>query len=228
MPTPPPPGDVPSCAEGGVLGVLPGTLGCLQATEAMKLLLGHTDGLLSGRLLVVDAMTMRFSEAKLNRLPDREPITELIDYKGFCGGPKEAKAEKGSPSDKGGRTMDEAESSSDESTDELGYETITPKECVAKLVNDGWSPWVLDVRLQSENDIVCLPFTDKVVPHRSVHDTDIPVDGDVLVYCKAGVRGKKACLKLINEYNVEPNRLYNLDGGVMRWQTDIDPSMPRY
>jgi adenylyltransferase/sulfurtransferase len=221
LPTPPPPGDVPSCAEGGVLGVLPGTMGCLQATEAIKLILGvRNENLLSGRVLVLDAMAMKFHEIGLKRAPDREPITELIEYQGFCGGPRQQP-----PAAADGRTLDEAESSVADD-DNVPFHEIEPTECLEKLVS-GWSPWVLDVRLRTENDIVQLPFTDRVVPHRTVKVTDIPADGDVLVYCKAGVRGKKACNKLI-EAGVDADRLYNLEGGIMRWQKDVDPSMPRY
>lgn len=233
LPTPPPPGDVPSCAEGGVLGVLPGTMGCLQATEAIKYILGRREGLVSGRVLVFDAMAMKFSEIGLPKMADREPITELIDYQGFCAGPKiavktndkEAKRPANTGGDeKTGRTMDEAEEST--STTEDSFQTLKPQECLDKLVK-GWSPWVLDVRLQTENDIVALPFTDRVSPHRTVRVTDIPEDGDVLVYCKAGVRGKKACDRLI-ELGIPADRLYNLDGGIMKWRNDIDTTMPKY
>ena len=88
LPTPPPPGDVPSCAEGGVLGVLPGTMGCLQATEVIKYILGKKEGLASGRVVVFDAMNMKFSDVGLKKQPNRQEITELIDYQGFCAGPK--------------------------------------------------------------------------------------------------------------------------------------------
>ena len=216
LPTPPPPGDVPSCAEGGVLGVLPGTMGCLQATEAIKLILGKGD-LLTGRVLVFDALQLKFSEVGLSRNPDRTPIAELIDYQGFCGGPTQTVT----PPD--GRTMDEEAFDASEAP---SFHSLDPKEALHKL-QAGWSPYVLDVRLPTEHDIVSLPFTDSVVPHRTVRIRDIPVDGDVLVYCKAGVRGKKACHILI-EQGVAPDRLYNLDGGIMRWQKDVDPSMPRY
>ena len=223
LPTPPPPGDVPSCAEGGVLGVLPGTMGCLQATEVLKIILGKEKGLLVGRVLVFDAMDMRFGEMGLARNPDRTEIEELIDYQGFCAGPK---APPKAPEAANGRTMDEAESDGDGGSDEPKYRSIDPAECMEKLAG-GWSPWVLDVRLQSENDIVSLPFTDAVSPHRTVVPSDVPRDGEVLVYCKAGVRGKKACGRLI-ELGVDPERLYNLDGGIMRWQSEVDTSMPRY
>ena len=231
LPTPPPPGDVPSCAEGGVLGVLPGTMGCLQATEAIKYILGRREGLVSGRVLVFDAMAMKFSEIGLPKMSDREPIMELIDYQGFCAGPKVASKEtkKASPDKKnaGGRTMDEAEdTASSADSDANSFQNLEPQECLDKLVK-GWSPWVLDVRLQTENDIVALPFTDRVSPHRTVRVTDIPEDGDVLVYCKAGVRGKKACDRLI-KLGIPADRLYNLDGGIMRWRRDIDTTMPQY
>ena len=229
LPTPPPPGNVPSCAEGGVLGVLPGTMGCLQATEAIKYLMGKKDGLTSGRVLVFDAMAMRFREHGLIRQPDRETITELIDYQGFCAGPKTGPSPATTTTtNTNGRTMDEAETADATTTNEDGetFHSIDPAPCLQRLA-DGWSPWVLDVRLQTEHDIVALPFTDHVKPHRQVDWGDIPKEGDVLVYCKAGVRGKKACNRLI-ERGVAANRLFNLEGGIMRWQKEIDPRMPRY
>jgi len=226
LPTPPPPGDVPSCAEGGVLGVLPGTMGCLQATEAIKLILGRSrEALLVGRVLVFDAMRMKFSEMGLTRDAERAPVTELIDYQGFCGGPQTQPQQQPTESTNG-RTMDEAESAQGTATDAAKFHGIQPKECMEKLVN-GWSPFVLDVRLKTENDIVQLPFTDRVVPHRTVRVTDVPAEGDVLVYCKAGVRGKKACHQLV-QAGVDASRLYNLEGGILGWQKDVDSSMPRY
>jgi sulfur-carrier protein adenylyltransferase/sulfurtransferase len=229
LPVPPSPGDVPSCAEGGVLGVLPGTMGCLQATEAIKLILGHHEGLLSGRVLIFHALSMKFSEVGLQRSIDREPIQELCDYHGFCGGPKQIASisqEKVNGLDGGGRrTMDESEQSGDVTT-LPSFHTVEPRACFESLVG-GWTPWVLDVRLPTEHAIVHLPFTDGVVPHRNVRVTDIPANGDVLVYCKGGVRGSKACTTLI-EAGVDPDRLYNLKGGIMKWQKDVDPAMPRY
>ena len=227
LPTPPNPGDVPSCAEGGVLGVLPGTFGCMQATEVVKILLGKESGLLSGRVLVWDAIAMKFSEISLKRDEERQQISELIDYKGFCAGPKGPSTAPLKETKTTGRTMDEIEGSDASiSTLEDPYHTIAPKDCLSKLAG-GWTPWVLDVRLQTENDIIALPFTDRVSPHRQVSPGDIPSKGDVLVYCKAGVRGKKAIDRLMT-MGVDGDRLYNLDGGIMRWQKDVDKSMPRY
>ncbi|KAL3801096.1 hypothetical protein HJC23_002389 [Cyclotella cryptica] len=231
LPTPPPPGDVPSCAEGGVLGVLPGTMGCLQATEVIKIILGKDKGLLVGRVLVFDAMAMKFSEIGIARLPGREKISELIDYQGFCAGPKSTQQNKEKQTisteettNPVGRTMDEVLVEDTAKSEE--YNTILPIDCLNKMAS-GWSPWVLDVRLQSENDIVELPFTDMVVPHRSVRPDHIPLTGEILVYCKGGVRGKKACAQLV-EMGVDPKRLYNLEGGILRWQKEVDPEMPRY
>ena len=205
---------------------LPGTMGCLQATEGIKLILGRTEGLLVGRVLVFDAMAMKFSEMGLVRDPNREPITELIDYKGFCGGPQQQQPQQqSSPAESVGRTMDEVDSA-ENANETPPFHGIEPNECMEKLTS-GWSPFVLDVRLPTENQIVQLPFTDRVVPHRTVRVTDVPADGDVLVYCKAGVRGKKACQQLIAA-GVDADRLYNLEGGIMGWQKEVDPSMPRY
>jgi len=215
MPTPPPPGDVPSCAEGGVLGVLPGTMGCLQATEVMKIILGKDVGLLSGRILVYDALDMKFSEVGLKKLDD-DTVSS--------GGSNDNDGEGNNANS--GRTMDEAETTGSAEDTVPEFHSINPTETLEKLSN-GWSPWVLDVRLQTEHDIVALPFTDQVAPHRTVQPDQIPKTGEVLVYCKAGVRGKKACDRLI-KLGIDSDRLYNLDGGIMRWQKEIDPSMPRY
>jgi molybdopterin/thiamine biosynthesis adenylyltransferase len=127
MPVPPPPGDVPSCAEGGVLGVLPGTMGCLQATEVLKILLGKDQGVLRGRILVYDALEMKFTEAGLEKSEGREEITELIDYQGFCAGPKVAP-----PPKTQGRTMDESEDNSSDLND-IDFHNIEPKEALEKL-----------------------------------------------------------------------------------------------
>jgi sulfur-carrier protein adenylyltransferase/sulfurtransferase len=260
LPTPPPPGDVPSCAEGGVLGVLPGTCGCLQATEVIKLILGRSvDELLVGRVLVMDAMRMKFSTIGLSCQPDRAPIAELIDYQGFCGAPTTVQISAVSSSSGGGgssssgngdtqsngRTMDEddvdaytgvlngssatattATTTITTTTATKMFHTIAPQDALDKLLH-GWTPFVLDVRLHTEHVIVALPFTDRVQPHRTVHVRDIPAQGDVLVYCKAGVRGQKACRALM-EQGVDPARLFNLEGGILRWQKDVDASMPRY
>lgn len=244
LPIPPPPGDVPSCAEGGVLGVVPGIMGCFQATEAMKLILyGNNNNevskskvdVLSGRVLIFDALKMKFSEIGIQRDPTRQPITSLIDYQGFCGGPQQQPQQSSAPNNvfvnqqeqqqQQQRAMDEAESDNNNAVE---FHSIEPKECFEKMIHGGWTPYVLDVRMQTEHNIVALPFTDHVVPYRTVRiNNDVPESGDILIYCKGGIRGKKACQSLI-EQGVEPTRLYNLNGGILKWQKDIDTSMPRY
>jgi sulfur-carrier protein adenylyltransferase/sulfurtransferase len=193
----------------------------------------------SGRVLVFDALQMKFNHVGLARTEGREAITELIDYQGFCGGPQTAPppppatvkntlASEGWTKT-GGRTMDEAQiddAVAGDHSNKPSFHAIEPQAAMEKLVN-GWTPWVLDVRLQTESDIVSLPFTDRLVPHRTVRIRDVPKTGDVLVYCKAGVRGKKACHRLM-EQGIEADRLYNLEGGILRWQKDVDSTMPRY
>lgn len=174
----------------------------------------------SGRILVFDALQMKFSELGIARDTKRKRATSLIDYHGFCSGPSVQKTYNGS----GGRTIDEVEIDTED--EKLSFQTIKPKECFERLSN-GWTPWVLDVRLRTEHDIVALPFTDEVSPHRIVGVDDVPKSGDILVYCKAGVRGKKACNRLIT-LGIDPVRLHNLDGGIMRWQCEVDPTMPIY
>lgn len=176
-----------------------------------------------------DAMAMKFSELGVARSSDREEISELLDYQGFCAGPKSIQSNKEAPVDElannpTGKTMDEVPTI--DSDEIVEYNTIEPIECLNKMAN-GWSPWVIDVRLQSENDIVELPFTDIVVPHRTVGPDHVPLTGEVLVYCKGGVRGKKACAQLVRN-GVDPKRLFNLEGGIMRWQKEVDLQMPRY
>ncbi len=208
------------------------TMGCLQATEVIKILLKHkAEEITSGRVLIFDALKMKFGDVGLMKQKGRKAVTELIDYQGFCAGPKmkapsntQSNSSENTPEIRPGRTMDEVETF--QQSKEESFQSINPEECLQKLTG-GWAPWVLDVRLKTENDIVALPFTDIVVPHREVRSENIPKSGDVLVYCKAGVRGKKACQRLI-DLGVEPNRLYNLEGGIMKWQKDIDQSMPRY
>lgn len=125
----------------------------------------------------------------------------------------------------GQRTMDEA---NDYDTQVSSFNSIEPNECLQKMINNEWTPYVIDVRLQTEHDIVALPFTDSVIPYRTIHSQrDIPIYGDILIYCKGGIRGKKACQSLIQQ-GIDSTRLYNLNGGIMKWQKDIDQSMPRY
>ena len=205
FPEPPPPGEVPSCAEGGVLGILPGVVGCMQATEAVKICLCRAEGTLSGRLLLYDALAMRFHEIRLKPRPDTPPITQLVDYEGFCSGGACAKAE----------------------ADPEGFDRVSVSECSRRMRQEGWAPYVLDVRTRAEAAIVSFAFVDRLQPHRQVAAiaSELPADRDVLVHCKGGVRSAAACHTLAK---LGILRLYSLDGGIVGWAKQIDPSMPTY
>lgn len=202
-PEPPPPGLVPSCAEGGVLGILPAVIGSIQATETLKILLGKGTTL-SGRLLLYDSLHMRFKELKLRRDPTAKPITELIDYEFFCG-----------------LTHDDDEEEHDE-----GFTRLSVAEIKAKL-DRGWKPYVLDVRKDHEFEIVKLPFVDRLHAHEGILEIadELPEDRDILVHCKAGGRSAIACEALAA---AGFTRLTNMEGGIGAWAREIDPSLPTY
>ncbi len=208
-PEPPPPGLVPSCAEGGVLGVLPGIVGTIQATETIKILLGIGTSL-SGRLLLFDALNMSFRELKLRRDPEAPRIEALIDYDQFCGVPK---APNNLP-------REEAPVIQSETFGRISVEDA------ARRLREGWKPFVLDVRNDAEAAIVRFPFADALIPHTEVGNrlADIPKDREILVHCKLGGRSSQAAAVLAeNGY-----RVTNLEGGIVAWAKQIDPSMPVY
>lgn len=210
-PEPPPPGMVPSCAEGGVLGVLPGIMGTIQATEVIKLILGIGEPLI-GRLLLFDALEMRSKEMQLQKDPDcpicgeHPTIHELIDYEAFCGlpvGGEEAHAE------------------------ELGAEwEITPRELQARYEKDSHQPFIVDVREPHEWDICHLPKAHLIpegdLPAR-MHELDSA--DEIVLYCRTGVRSARA-LKLLREAGFR--KLKNLVGGIHEWADEVDSSMPTY
>ncbi len=203
-PEPPPPGLVPSCAEGGVLGILPGVIGVIQATETVKILLGKGTSL-SGRLLLYDALNMRFRELKLRKDPSAKPVEKLIDYQQFCGIPG----------------ADATPDPSDEP-----FERISVTE-FAKRRAEGWNPYVLDVRKPHEAEIVKLDFADRLEPHETVASIadELPKDRDIVVQCKSGGRSAKAAATLAQK---GLTRLFNLDGGITAWAQEIDTSLPTY
>lgn len=211
FPEPPPPGEVPSCAEGGVLGVLPGVIGCMQATEAIKVCLGVEEGTLSGRLLIYDAMRMRFHEVRLKPTPNAKPVTSLINYDGFCGVPKAANGAPAAPPPPD------------------PFVSISVADTSRRMKEEGWKPFVLDVRSKAEAEIVSLPFADMLHPHRQVAHiaASLPRDRDILVHCKGGVRSKAACHTLAS-LGFDSSRLYSMSGGIVQWAKTIDPSMPIY
>lgn len=214
-PEPPPPGLVPSCAEGGVLGILPGVIGVIQATEIVKILLGIGDTL-AGRLLLYDALGMTFRTMKLRKDPhcplcgENPTVTELIDYVQFCGVP----------------TMDEGARPTDLSEADEGFHRASVQEIKARL-DGGWKPFVLDVRKPHEADIVKLDFADALIAHEEVgrHLDAIPRDRPILVHCKMGGRSATAAQTLANAGYTD---VTNMEGGINGWATDIDKTLPTY
>ncbi len=204
---PPPPGLVPSCAEGGVLGVLPGIIGTIQATETLKILLG-IGNTLSGRLLLFDALEMKFRELKLRRDPDAPKLERLIDYDQFCGVPKQA-----TPREEAPVIQSEA------------FGRISVEDAHRRL-KESWAPFVLDVRNAAEAAIVRFPFANALIPHTEVGArlAEIPLDRDILVHCKLGGRSSQAAVVLA----AAGYRVTNLEGGITAWAQRIDPTMPVY
>ena len=211
-PEPPPPGLVPSCAEGGVLGILPGVVGTIQATEAVKLIMGVGEPLV-GRFLVYDALRMRFRELKLRKDPDcpvcgDDPtVTELIDYEQFCGitpAPPAPEPAAGADAAGGDATVEQLKARLDSA--------------------DG--VFVLDVREPQEYQICSIPGSTLIplgdLPSR-LHE--LAGRGEMIVHCKSGVRSAKA-VKLLREAGFAQAR--NLKGGILRWIDAVDPSLPKY
>jgi adenylyltransferase/sulfurtransferase len=214
-PEPPPPGLVPSCAEGGVLGVLPGIIGVIQATEAIKLILGVGEPLV-GRFLIYDALKMRFRELKLRRDPDcpvcgtNPTVRELIDYDQFCGVPGPAAP---------------AQAPAASSTGPGGVPEITAQELDAFRARSA-DLVILDVREPYEVQI-CRIQGSTVIPlgelPKRVNELD--PSRPLVVHCKVGGRSAKAVAFL--RENGFPQAL-NLKGGILSWIDKVDPSQPKY
>lgn len=208
-PEPPPPGMVPSCAEGGVLGILPGTIGLIQATEAVKLILGSGEPLV-GRLLLYNALDMKFREVKLQKDPEcpvcgvNKTITELIDYEQFCGI---------------GLGQEEATVSTD------GVREITAPELKAMM--DKKDKFVLvDVREPHEYQIAKIPGA-RLIPLGEIAQraNELDTADDIVVHCRSGARSAKAIIQL---QQMGFKRLRNLKGGVLAWSREVDPSVLQY
>jgi adenylyltransferase/sulfurtransferase len=203
FPDPPPPESVPSCAEAGVLGVLPGVIGSIQATEALKVVLGIGETL-SGRLLIYDAKYLDFKTLRVGDLPPREKVTELVQLETYC----------------------EAKPTTD-SVSEDGLGSIRADEFVSRVEN-GWQPYLLDVRGAMEAEIVSLPNTDVRIDLISLIDRlgEIPQDQDIVIYCRTGVRSMTAAHAINNAgFN---QAILNLTGGIHAWSDLVDSSVPKY
>ena len=203
-PEPPPPGMVPSCAEGGVLGILPGIIGVIQATETVKIILGVGEPL-SGRLLVIDTLGMGMRSLSYSHDPSRATVTDLSDYEIECSNPEDVVEE---PQ----REMFE----------------INPADYVQR-VNRGWSPFLLDVRRMDEERIVSLEGTSLRIQHNLVPQRveEVPHDRDVVIYCRTGSRSAAVARFLIDSRSQE-GYVYNLTGGIHKWSDTVDSSIIKY
>jgi rhodanese-related sulfurtransferase len=203
---PPPPGLVPSCAEGGVLGVLPGLIGTIQATEAIKLILGIGDSLV-GRLLLVDALALRFHTVRLHKDPGcpacgTREIQELIDYDQFCG-----------------------VTGAEETRDSQSLPEISPRELSDRL-RRGDDIDLIDVREPHEWDIARIQGA-RLIPLGSLTEALASLDSarEIVVHCKGGVRSAKA-VRQLRAAGFE--RVSNLAGGITRWREEVDADGPKY
>jgi len=205
-PEPPPPGLVPSCAEGGVLGILPGVVGTIQATEAVKLIIGVGEPLVN-RFMIYDALRMKFRELKLRKDPEcpvcgeTPTVTELIDYEQFCG--------------------------ITATVDDVSLEALDTTVKDLKTRIDGKDEvLVLDVREPQEFQICRIPGS-TLIPLNDLPQRLAELEGykDMVVHCKSGIRSAKA-VKLLHEAGFSSAK--NLRGGILAWIDEIDPSLPKY
>jgi molybdopterin/thiamine biosynthesis adenylyltransferase/rhodanese-related sulfurtransferase len=205
FPEPPPPGAAPSCSEAGVLGVLPGVIGLIQATEAMKLIVGAGETL-AGRLLHFDALKMKFREFNLRRDPEcpvcgeKPTITAPIDYEQFCGGADWFAASDGVPS--------------------LSVRELKRRMDVRETIT------LIDVREPYEYEVARIPGA-QLIPlgELETRAAELPRTGTLVLQCHTGMRSEHA-VRLLQEAGFENAR--NLEGGIEAWSVEIDPSVPRY
>ena len=204
VPEPPPPGLIPSCADGGVLGVMPGLIGVLQATEAIKVITGIGKPL-DGRLLLVDGLTMRFRELRLAPIPGRAAVEELIDYEAFCG------------------------VSDAHSEDPVAMDSISVVELKHRL--DAGEPLALvDVHNPPEAEVAVIPGAE-LIPLSTIESGEaleriraLASEATLIVHCKLGGRSAKA-VQLLQNHGIAA---VNVSGGIDAWSREVDPSVPRY
>lgn len=231
FPEPPPPGLVPSCAEGGVLGILPGTVGTFQATETIKLILGIGNPMI-GRMLLYDALDMEFNTIKVRKDPNC-PVCgvpadqiELIDYEQFCGMP----------------AHDHSTFSTNDNEEYEGMNEVTVQD-VKAAIDNGDDVVILDVRDPHEWEIAAIDGTlripkgdiqaakNAVIAGRKLPDetilAQIPTDKTLYVHCRSGKRSADS-INFLVEAGYDADKLHNVVGGILAWADEIDPSLPKY
>ncbi len=207
FPTPPPPEMAPSCAEAGVLGVLPGVIGSLQANEVLKIIM-DIGNVLSGILMLYDALEMRFRGLKVSKDPGRRKAKVLLDIEESC--------------------LDDGIATADEGSTSSMIQDIEPV-AVHEKMKEGWKPYVIDVRTVGEATISSLHIVNDLIPHIDLlsHIDTIPKEKEILLYCHHGRRSKIAAMVLEREgWNAE--QLFNMEGGIDLWSQQVDSSIPRY
>jgi len=238
FPEPPPPGLVPNCAEAGVLGVLPGVIGTMQATEAIKLITGIGQTMV-GRMLLYDASDMSFTTIKVRKNPNcpvcgipHEEV-QLIDYEQFCGVPAHDHVP--------GQVA--ATNGSSAKVTDLNAPVYDINVQQLKALYDNGSPFVLDVRNPEEFEIAVMPDTIKIpkpqiqlavedvkAGRKTVDQTvlaQIPRDRNVIVHCRSGVRSADV-IRMLRQVGWDNEKLINVEGGILAWARQIDTSLPTY
>jgi adenylyltransferase/sulfurtransferase len=230
FPEPPPPGLVPSCAEGGVLGILPGTIGTMQATEAIKIILGIGEPMI-GRMMLYDALEMSFTTIKVRKNPDcpvcgvHADEVELIDYEMFCGMPAHDRSDFTAHSNGHSDMLEidvyELKDRLDTESDLLVLDVRDPHE---------WEISTLDDTLRiPKGDIQAAK--NAVLAGRKLREetvlAEIPLDREIIVYCRSGVRSADVT-GMLGEIGYDTAKLKNLEGGILAWAREIDPSLPLY
>jgi adenylyltransferase/sulfurtransferase len=209
FPEPPPSNSIPSCEEGGVFGVLPGVIGSIQATEVLKIIIGNGETL-SGRLLLYDAESMDFRTLKYAKNPatpkvDITQVRAMFEKNGWCKNAVAGKGEIQEPINTGGDM----------------FKHLSMTEYKGKK-ESGWQPFLLDVRSDMEYSQMRISFTDLQVNHEDILSKvdSIPKDIDVILLCRSGMRSQMAAMYLMNA-GYDGNKLYNLDGGIMAWNSAL-------
>lgn len=224
FPDPPPPDAVPSCEEAGVLGVLPAVVGSIQATEALKVILGIGKNL-SGKLLIYDAKNIDFRTLKVGNFPQREPVTGLTIIEEYC----ETQALVDTPSESNEGGVDELIGQAGNMEDPFSgaLASVQPDRYIS-LCQQGWNPFFLDVRNAMEAEIVTLPKTDIRIDLMQLMNrlSELPEDRDIVVYCRSGARSASAAKAI--KMAGHKRSVLNLTGGIHAWSLLVDSTIPRY
>ena len=208
FPEPPPSSMIPSCAEGGVFGVLPGVIGALQATEAIKIILNKGE-IVSGKLMIYDAELLSFRTLKFSKSVDTQPnlseVRKMFEDNGWCDNSTTSEGEIKEPALSGN----------------VMFNRLSMLEYQRRKA-EGWKPFLIDVRSDTEYGQMKVSHTDLQVPHEEILSKidSIPTNQDIIILCRSGMRSQTAAMYLLNSgYNGQ--NLYNLDGGIIAWRKHL-------